>query len=62
MIENNLGLIEMAFTFGVLVIFIVWQFISLNRDNKKAAAEKQARANKAAATTNTKLGGETSGT
>ena len=44
MIENNLGLIELSFTFGVLVIFIVWQFISLNRDNKKAAAEKRAKA------------------
>jgi hypothetical protein len=41
---NQLVFIEMIFMFGGLIIFIAWQFISLNRDNKKAEAEKRAKA------------------
>ena len=41
---SKLVMIEMIFMFGGLLIFIAWQFVSLNRDNKKAAAEKRAKA------------------
>ena len=41
---SKLVMIEMIFMFGGLLIFIAWQFISLNHDNKKAAAEKRAKA------------------
>ncbi len=44
MIANNLGLIELLATFGILFIFFVWQFVSLDRDKKKAAAEKLTKA------------------
>lgn len=46
---SKLVFIEMIFMFGGLLIFIAWQFISLNRDNKKAAAEKRAKATAATA-------------
>jgi len=40
---ENLGLIELIFTFTLVLIFAIWQWISLRRDNKKAAAEKKAK-------------------
>ena len=32
---NNYGLIEMALSFGVVLLFCVWQLISLERGKKK---------------------------
>ncbi len=41
---NNYGLIEMAFSFGVVIVFGVWQLRSLEKAKKKtrenAAAAK----------------------
>jgi hypothetical protein len=51
---SKLVAIEMIFMFGGLLIFIVWQFVSLNRDNKKAEAEKRAKAAAEANATRTK--------
>ena len=32
---NYYGLVEMVFSFGVVLVFAVWQLISLKRDDKK---------------------------
>ena len=42
---NNYGLVEMALSFGVVLLFCVWQLISLERAKKKTK-EKAAAATK----------------
>ena len=32
---NNYGLVEMAFSFGVVQLFCIWQLVSLERAKKK---------------------------
>jgi len=32
---NNYGLVEMAFSFGVVLLFCIWQLVSLERAKKK---------------------------
>jgi hypothetical protein len=46
MIMNNLGLVEAALTFLIVVGFCVWQYVSVSRslvkDRAKAEAERSA--------------------
>jgi hypothetical protein len=41
---NNYGLIEMALSFGVVMLFCVWQLVSLERAKKKTREKAEAAA------------------